>query len=113
ALSLLSDPTAELVRASEKAELIALLQQEELLTEEVDPTQPMPMGFAAAGRAFVSAPPALLTLVQADDLAGETVAVNLPGTDKERPNWSRRLEIDATDLFQSPLASAILAAFKT
>ena len=73
---------------------------------------PMPMQFAAAVHAFVSATPSLLALVQADDLAGETVAINLPGTDKERPNWRRRLEIDVETLFQMPLARAILGAMR-
>jgi len=54
----------------------------------------------------------LLALVQADDLAGETVAINLPGTDRERPNWRRRLDPDASDLCRSPLACAILATFR-
>ena len=67
---------------------------------------------AVAVHAFVAATPALLALVQADDLAGETVAVNLPGTDKERPNWRRRLACDITDLCRTPLAQAILAALK-
>ncbi|MGB6326013.1 MAG: hypothetical protein WBG11_09630 [Methylocella sp.] len=30
---------------------------------------------------------AVLALAQADDLAMETVAVNMPGTGKDRPNW--------------------------
>ena len=72
----------------------------------------MPIAFAAAVHAFVSATPALLALVQADDLAGETVAVNLPGTDKERPNWRRRLSTDVAALCRTPLARAILAAMR-
>ena len=31
--------------------------------------------------------------VQADDLAMETVAVNMPGTDKEHPNRRRKLRL--------------------
>ena len=112
ALSLLDDPEAEQNRAAEKAELIALLQAEGLLEENVDLAQPMPPAVAAAVHAFVSATPSLLALVQADDLAGETVAINLPGTDRERPNWRRRLDPDVSDLCQSPLARAILAAFR-
>ena len=110
ALSLLDDPGAEQARTDEKAEIIALLQQEGLLTGDVDPAQPMPVAFAAAVHALVAATPALLALVQADDLAGETVAINLPGTDKERPNWRRRLDIDVSDMCRTPLARAILDA---
>jgi glycogen operon protein len=112
ALSLLDDPHAEQARVAEKAELIALLQAEDLLMDDVDPAAPMPMAFAAAVHAFVSATPSLLALVQADDLAGETVAINLPGTDKERPNWRRRLDVDVEALFQMPLARAILGAMR-
>jgi 4-alpha-glucanotransferase len=112
ALSLLDDPNAEAARATEKAALIALLRTEDLLSDDVDPSQPMPDSVAAAIHAFVSATPALLALVQADDLAGETTAVNLPGTDRERPNWRRRLSCDVSELCRTPLAQAILAAMQ-
>ena len=49
ALSLLDDPGAEQARAGGKAELIALLRQEGLLTEDVDPAQPMPAGVRRRG----------------------------------------------------------------
>jgi glycogen operon protein len=82
-----------------------------LLEEQaIDIRQPMPEPVARAVHAFVAATPALLTLVQADDLAGETEAVNLPGTDRERPNWRRRLDIDVETLCRAPLAQAILSA---
>ena len=38
--------------------------------------------------------------------------MNLPGTDKERANWRRRLDTDVTDLCQTPLARAILEALR-
>ncbi len=38
-------------------------------------------------------------MAQADDLVGETVAVNLPGTNQERPNWQRKLAPDVTEIF--------------
>ncbi len=57
---------------------------------------------------FIAATPSMLVVAQADDLVGETVAVNLPGTDLERPNWRRRLPVDVTDIFDLPLAQASL-----
>jgi glycogen operon protein len=51
-----------------------------------------------------------LVMVQADDLAGETVSVNLPGTDTERPNWRRRLGVDVEELTRSPLLDAVREA---
>jgi glycogen debranching enzyme GlgX len=98
-------------RAAEKSALVSQLQDEGLLEEmDIDFRQPLPQPVARAVHAFVAATPALLTLVQADDLAGETEAVNLPGTDRERPNWRRRLDINAEALCRTPLAQAILAA---
>ncbi len=98
-------------RAAEKSALLVQLQDEGLLEDrDIDIRQPMPEPVARAVHAFVAATPALLTLVQADDLAGETEAVNLPGTDRERPNWRRRLDIDVETLCRTPLAQAILSA---
>jgi 4-alpha-glucanotransferase len=112
ALGLLDDPNAEQQRVAEKAALITLLQSEGLLTGDVDPNLPVPQAVAAAIHAFVSATPSLLALVQADDLAGETTAVNLPGTDRERLNWRRRVSCDIADLCRTPLAQVILAAMQ-
>jgi glycogen operon protein len=47
-------------------------------------------------------------LAQLEDLAGEAVAVNLPGTDRERPNWRRRLPATPEALALLPRARAIL-----
>jgi 4-alpha-glucanotransferase len=41
---------------------------------------------------------ALLVAVQIDDLLGETLPVNVPGTDREFPNWQRRISVDVEDL---------------
>ena len=112
-LSLLDDPGAEQDRTGEKTALIALLRADGLLAGEVDPGQPIPICLAAAVHEFVAATPSLLALVQADDLAGETVSVNLPGTDKERPNWQRRLDLDISELYRTPLARAILNALRS
>jgi 4-alpha-glucanotransferase len=113
ALSLMDDTdAAQQERQSEKRELVALLREASLLDADVDTHQPMPAALAAAVHAFVSATPSLLALVQADDLAGEAVAVNLPGTDAERPNWRRRLDTDVEALCHTPLARAILSAMR-
>ena len=48
-------------------------------------------------------------LVQADDLAGETMAVNLPGVDRERPNWRRRLAVDVDALWHTEAAVQTIA----
>ncbi len=65
---------------------------------------------AAAVHRFVAASPSRAMLVQAEDLVGERIGVNLPGTDRERPNWRRRLPVTADRLFDGDIAQAILNA---
>ncbi len=76
-------------RAAEKAELLELLK-----AEGIDPGEDLP----AAVLALLTHTPCRLVLAQADDLGGETMAVNLPGTDRERPNWRRRLHTNVAGL---------------
>ena len=71
-------------RAAEKAGLLELLAAEGLAIGPGD-------DLVAAVHALLARTPCRLVLLQADDLAGEVVGVNLPGTDRERPNWRRRL----------------------
>ena len=42
--------------------------------------------------------PSALMLVQVDDLEGEREPLNVPGTDRERPNWRRRNRDNVEDL---------------
>jgi glycogen operon protein len=51
-------------------------------------------------------------LAQVEDLAGEVTAVNLPGTDQERPNWRRKLAQPVPELLRTELADAILAEIR-
>jgi glycogen operon protein len=115
ALGLFSAEEAQAGRAArlaEKAVLLATLRAAGLDPGPADPAGPLSPAIAAAVHAFVAATPCDLMLAQADDLAGETVAVNLPGTDRERPNWRRRLSVDLSSLLDGPLAAAIIAAIR-
>ncbi|WP_149537325.1 glycogen debranching protein GlgX [Siccirubricoccus phaeus] len=92
-------------REAERAALRRLLEAEGLWpADEAD--------LPAAIHALAARTPAALLLVQAEDLAGERVAVNLPGTDWQRPNWRRRLPVPVEALFASPRARAILDAVR-
>ena len=75
----------------------------------IDATLPHDAGITATIHRFVGSSPAALVLVQADDLAGETVAVNLPGVDRERPNWRRRLAVDVDALWQTDAGARAVA----
>jgi glycogen operon protein len=63
---------------------------------------------APAVHGFLAASPCALVMAQADDLDGETVALNLPGTDRERPNWRRKIAMPVPELVEAPAARAIL-----
>lgn len=55
------------------------------------PEDAEPSAVIAAAHDFLRQTPSLIAMLQIDDLAGEVQAVNLPGTDRERPNWRRKL----------------------
>jgi glycogen operon protein len=115
AIGLLDGTGAQMTRTArlaDKRRLVDLLVAEELLAEPPAFDTPLAPETAGAVHALIAATPALLALVQADDLAGETEGVNLPGTDRERPNWRRRLRLDVEALFRSPVAEAILDAIR-
>ena len=65
----------------------------------------------AAIHRYVCASPSALVMIQADDLAGETMAVNLPGTDRTRPNWRRKLSVDVGALWQTDAGAQAIADF--
>jgi 4-alpha-glucanotransferase len=39
-----------------------------------------------------------LAALQIEDLLGETLPVNVPGTDREYPNWQRKVSVDLEDM---------------
>ncbi|MGL5115874.1 MAG: 4-alpha-glucanotransferase, partial [Beijerinckiaceae bacterium] len=59
---------------------------------------------------FLAQAPSRLMLVQADDLAGDTRRINLPGTDRERSNWRRKLGVDIAELLLSSRSIAVLGS---
>jgi glycogen operon protein len=75
----------------------------------IDPTRPHNAAITAAIHRFACATPSALVLFQADDLASETTALNIPGTDRERPNWRRKVGVRAAGLWETPAAIATLA----
>jgi glycogen operon protein len=67
---------------------------------------------SAAVHRLVARTPSQIMLVQADDLGGEADPLNVPGTDREWPNWRRRVSTPVDALCESARARAILAAVK-
>ncbi len=99
-------------RAAERALLLEALAQSGHALPPGTADGPFTPGAAAAIHAHVAATPSQVMLVQAEDLAGERVAVNLPGTDRQRPNWRLRLGHPAGELARTPVGRAILDAVR-
>ncbi len=111
ALGLLEAPAADKARQdrlADKGALLDFMRDEGVAVGTTDPTSAEAP--TVAMHALMASTPCLLALAQADDLTGEQRAVNLPGTDRERPNWRRRLEIPVSGLCDGPIATPILTA---
>ncbi len=76
-----------------------------------DTNAPHDATVTAAIHRYACASPSAVVLIQADDLAGETVALNLPGTDRERPNWRRKVSVDIEALWKTPSGARAIADF--
>ena len=95
-------------RTVEKQQLLEVLGEAGRIAVGDD----MTVELAVAIHAFIAATPAVLAMVQVEDLVGEVTAVNLPGTNFERPNWRRCLTPMVDRLLEGDLAQAILAAVR-
>jgi glycogen operon protein len=102
--------TARSVRLADKRALLQALAEAGLVEADIEPAPTLTPELAGAIHAFIAMAPSMLAIAQVEDLAGEQVAVNLPGTDKERPNWRRRIGPMVEELFSRPTARAILSA---
>jgi len=97
-------------RNAEKRDMLGVLRRAGTLGDvSVNLEAEMTDALAAAFHAFISNSGSALASAQLDDLAGEAIATNLPGTDRERPNWRRRHPFDVETLFARPRAAEILA----
>ncbi|MGJ0393241.1 MAG: glycogen debranching protein GlgX [Methylocystis sp.] len=111
-LALLTPEAAAAQRTAREKEKRALLEalKDEGLIDDVSAASDN--AFASALHRFVARAPSLLAMAQLDDLAGESVAVNLPGTNLERANWRRKLGLSVEKLFSTPRAAAIIEGLR-
>ncbi len=108
----LAEATLEIAaRAEDKRVMVETLRRFGALGEaDVDFDDALTDTLANAFHVFIATSGSELASAQFDDLAGMTIATNLPGTDRERPNWRHRLPVDVESLFQTPRAHAVLRA---
>jgi glycogen operon protein len=112
-LGLMTSQEADAARAGrldDKAAVIRALADAGLLEAEISASSDLTPELAAAIHGFIAVSNAVLAVAQVEDLAGTREAVNLPGTDHERPNWRRRIVTPIEDLFNRPLAQGLLTA---
>ena len=98
-------------REQEKAALITALVAEGMLDDPGDAVLDA-AAVVPAAHAYVASARSALVVAQTDDLAGERIAVNLPGTSTERPNWRRKIETPVPDLLNTAGAQAILEVLR-
>jgi len=102
-LGLLDDAVAGTARTERGVERTALAQALAAAGathgRPVDAAATPDATLVAAVHGFIGAAPSALAVVQADDLAGATTALNLPATDRARPNWRRRIDVDVDALW--------------
>jgi 4-alpha-glucanotransferase len=98
-------PTAELeqtvreARARDRAALLAALNQQGLApASPATPDEPFTAELARAIHVYLARSSAILAAVQIEDLIGMEDPVNVPGTDREYPNWQRKLTVDVEEL---------------
>ncbi len=98
-------------RSNDRRALLDALRNEGLPADVADDA-PFDDALAKALHAFAARTPSFLAMAQLDDLAGARIAVNLPGTDRERANWRRKLDLPLERLFTAQRAKAIIEGLR-
>ncbi|MDP8986384.1 MAG: 4-alpha-glucanotransferase [Pseudomonadota bacterium] len=86
-------------RDQDRAALLAALRDQGLQpVMPASPADPFTPDLAQAMHLYLARSRSLLVALQLDDLLGMVEPVNVPGTDKEYPNWQRKLTADIGDM---------------
>ena len=102
-------------RDGDRASLLSDLAEEGLLPAEAahaadraDIPHDAYLEVAEAVHRHLARAPSRLLAVRLEDLAGERLPVNVPGTSHEHPNWQRKLPLSLDALAETPLFLAIV-----
>jgi 4-alpha-glucanotransferase len=86
-------------RERDRELLLEALQEQGLKpAQPATPLDAFTAEFAHALHLYLARSATLLVAVQIDDLLGEALPVNVPGTDREYPNWQRKVSADLEDI---------------
>jgi 4-alpha-glucanotransferase len=91
---------AEGAREEERRSLMrALVEQSLWHWQEQEPLPAYSAALSRAVHAYLGLSTANIALIQIEDLIGMIDPVNVPGTDKEHPNWQRKVTMDSEEIF--------------
>lgn len=108
-LGLLDDVAAEEARAAaERAEMVALLRSENLLTPDAGDEE-----IVVAMHALLARTGSRLALISPYDVVGEVRQPNLPGTVDEYPNWRLPLPVSCEALRDDPRVRAVVDVMRS
>ncbi len=86
-------------RDSDRVALLAALGEQGLLpASPASPQEPFTPQLANALHVYLARSATVLVALQIEDLLGMVDPVNVPGTDREYPNWQRKLTEDVEDM---------------
>jgi 4-alpha-glucanotransferase len=96
-------------REHDREALLAALQEQGLKpAQPAAPADAFTAELAHALHLYLARSPTLLVALQIEDLMGEILPVNVPGTDREYPNWQRKVSVDIEELSERPDLAARL-----
>jgi 4-alpha-glucanotransferase len=86
-------------REHDRELLLAALQSQGLKpAQPAAPADPFTTELAHALHVYLARSASVLVALQIEDLLGETLPVNVPGTDREYPNWQRKMSAPIEDM---------------
>jgi len=86
-------------RERDRELLLGALQEQGLKpAQPATPSDAFTAELAHAMHLYLARSATLLVAVQIEDLLGEVLPVNVPGTDREYPNWQRKVSADLEDI---------------
>jgi 4-alpha-glucanotransferase len=86
-------------RERDRELLLGALQEQGLRpAQPATPFDPFTPELAQALHLYLARSATALVALQIEDLLGETLPVNVPGTDREYPNWQRKVSADIEDM---------------
>jgi 4-alpha-glucanotransferase len=88
-------------RERDKVNLLNALREQGLQPSyPAVPSDPFTPELARALHVYLSRSPTVLVALQIEDLLGMVDPVNVPGTDREYPNWQRKISSNVEDMVE-------------